>query len=94
MTKPLKLAKNLEKRQLSGVCSGIADYFKIDPNLVRVIAVLLILFTGGATIIAYIVAAFILPVREEDKAIKSRYLLNFVFFIILAGAVLSFLMIR
>jgi phage shock protein C len=93
MTEPLKLAKNLEKRMLSGVCAGIADYFNIDPNLVRVIAVILSFFTGGAAVLAYIVAAFILPVREEDKGIKRRYLLNFMFFIILSGAVLTFLMI-
>lgn len=38
-----KLYKSSTDKKISGVCGGIAEYFDIDPTLVRVIAVLLIL---------------------------------------------------
>ena len=44
---------------ICGVCGGIGEYFNIDPNLVRIGFVLL--GCGGVGIIAYIVAAVILP---------------------------------
>ena len=48
---------------IAGVCGGIAEYFNVDPTLVRIAWVL---FTGlgGAGIIAYIIAWIIVP---EEK---------------------------
>ena len=45
---------------LAGVCSGIADYFDIDPTLVRLGWVLFSLL-GGSGLLAYIIAAIIIP---------------------------------
>ena len=45
---------------LCGVCGGIAEYFNIDPTLVRLAWVILTCF-GGAGIWAYIIAAIIIP---------------------------------
>lgn len=45
---------------LCGVCGGIAEYFNIDPTLVRLVWVLITLM-GGAGILAYIIAAIIIP---------------------------------
>ena len=45
---------------LCGVCGGIAENFDIDPTLVRLGWVLLSFF-GGSGILAYIVAAIIIP---------------------------------
>ena len=45
---------------LCGVCGGIAEYFNIDPTLVRLAWVVLTCF-GGSGILAYIVAAIIIP---------------------------------
>ncbi len=89
MTEPRKLAKNLENRKLSGVCAGIADYYSTDANLFRLVAILLAVFTGGAIVLAYIAAAFILPVRAEDRGKQGGTLLTIVFLIILIGALLS-----
>lgn len=58
MAKPLY--KLREGRIISGVCAGLAEYFNIDANLVRICAVL-IGFAGGAGVIAYIAAAMLLP---------------------------------
>ena len=41
-------------------CGGIAEYFDIDPTLVRLVWVI-ITFMGGAGILAYIIAAIIIP---------------------------------
>lgn len=46
---------------ISGVCGGLARYFGLDPTLVRVLAVLLAIFTFPAAIIAYIVAWAVIP---------------------------------
>ena len=56
-----KLRRSAEDVKLGGVCSGIAEYFEIDPVVVRVLFVLGILFTGGGLIFAYIVLMFIIP---------------------------------
>ena len=43
-----------------GVCGGIAEYFDIDPTIVRLVAVLLVC-GGGSGLLAYLVAALIIP---------------------------------
>jgi len=45
---------------LAGGCGGIAEYFEVDPVLIRLIAVLFF-FVGGATIIAYTVGMIVMP---------------------------------
>ena len=45
---------------ICGVCGGIAEYFGIDPTLVRVATAILI-FAGGLSLWVYIIAAFIVP---------------------------------
>ena len=55
-----RLHKSSENCMLCGVCGGIAEYFDIDPTLVRLGWVLLTSF-GGSGILAYIVAAIIIP---------------------------------
>jgi phage shock protein C len=55
-----KLRKNDKDRFLFGVCGGVAEHLDVDPVLVRLAFVLLV-FAGGAGIIAYIVLAVIMP---------------------------------
>ncbi len=47
---------------IAGVCGGIAEYFNIDPTLVRLAFVLLI-FANGIGLILYIIAAIIIPLN-------------------------------
>jgi len=49
-----------DNRMLLGVCGGIAEYFGIDPTIVRLLWVLLT-FSG---LIIYIIAAFIMPAKN------------------------------
>ena len=59
---PRRLYKSDTNRVICGVCGGIGEYFGIDPTLIR-LALVLFSFTGS-TIVAYIVAAIIMPARR------------------------------
>ncbi len=55
-----KLYKSRRNKVICGVCGGIGEYFGIDPTVVRLIwAVLILCF--GTGILAYIIAALIIP---------------------------------
>ena len=54
-----RLYKLESQKMVSWVCAGVAEYFDIDPSIVRIIWALVGLTGGG--IIAYIIAAIILP---------------------------------
>ncbi|MBN2454258.1 PspC domain-containing protein [Candidatus Woesearchaeota archaeon] len=62
MKQPKRLYRSTENRVIAGVCGGIAEYFNIDPVLVRLIAILLLL-ANGAGLIAYLIAWIIVPER-------------------------------
>lgn len=61
-----KLYKSSKDKQLCGVCGGIAEYFNIAPTLVRLAWIAFTLF-GGSGVLAYIVAAIVMP--EDDGII-------------------------
>ena len=49
---------------LCGVCGGIAEYFNIDPSIVRLLWAALVI-VGGTGILLYIIAAIILPRKSQ-----------------------------
>lgn len=56
------MAKKLTKgdKMIFGVCSGLANYFDLDPTIMRIIFV--IAFLGfGAGLLIYIILAFLMP---------------------------------
>lgn len=55
-----RLYKSNNNKMMDGVCGGIAEYFNIDPTLVRLVWVLFCAL-GGSGILAYIIAAIIIP---------------------------------
>ena len=55
-----RLYKSNENRMIDGVCGGIAEYFNMDPTLIR-LGWVLFCALGGSGIIAYIIAAIIIP---------------------------------
>lgn len=59
-----KLYRSMNNQMLFGVCGGIAEYFDIDPTLVR-LGWILFSFVGGSGILAYIIAAVVMPRPEE-----------------------------
>lgn len=63
MTK--KLYKTKSDRKIAGVCGGIAEYFDIDPTIVRLGWVIAIFCAGGG-ILAYLIALIIIPEKPND----------------------------
>lgn len=55
-----RLTRAEEGKMVCGVCAGIANYFDIDPTLIRLGWVILSCF-GGTGILAYFIAAVIIP---------------------------------
>lgn len=55
-----KLYRSRRDVMIAGVCGGIAEYFDIDPTIVRLIAVVLILGWGSG-LLAYLIAVLIIP---------------------------------
>lgn len=66
-----KLYRSRNSKVIAGVCGGIAEYFTIDPVIVR-LAWVAISFLGGAGILIYILAAFIMP-QETDNTFKTGF---------------------
>ncbi len=56
-----KLYRSRTDRKIWGVCSGLANYFGVDPTLVRILAVVSIFIFPGASILAYIIMTIIVP---------------------------------
>ena len=59
-----RLYKSNREKMIDGVCGGIAEFFNIDPTLVR-LAWILFCAMGGSGILAYLVAAIIIPRSPE-----------------------------
>lgn len=55
-----RLYKSSTDKKVCGVCGGIANYFDVDPTVIRLIWVIFTLM-GGSGLIAYIIAAIIMP---------------------------------
>ena len=64
--KNYRLAKNREQRKLTGVAAGIAEYFGLEPTVVRIAFVLATLFGQGAGILLYLILSFALPNGQPD----------------------------
>ncbi|MGN0179765.1 MAG: PspC domain-containing protein [Monoglobaceae bacterium] len=59
-----RLYKSNMNIMIDGVCGGIAEYFDMDPTLVR-LGWVLFCALGGSGIVAYIIAAIIIPRRPR-----------------------------
>lgn len=62
------MAKRLYKvyygKMLGGVCAGVAEYFNIDPSIVRILWAALF-FCYGFGLILYIICAIVLPYKDD-----------------------------
>ena len=60
-----RLKKSRTERKICGVCGGIAEYFNIDPTLVR-LAWIVLAFAVGFGLVAYVIAALVMPADTVD----------------------------
>ena len=56
-----RLVRRSHDKVLGGVCGGIADYFGVDANLIRVLAVVGAVLGLGSLVVAYVVAWALMP---------------------------------
>jgi len=70
-----KLYRSEKDSMIAGVCGGIAEYFDVDPTLIRLLTVIFVLL-GGAGVVAYIIAWIIIPKNpgqvSDDKFDKEE----------------------
>ena len=59
-----KLYRSKSDKKICGVCGGLAEYLNVDPTVIRLIWVLAVLF-AGCGLLAYIIAALVIPQQPE-----------------------------
>ncbi len=72
-SKPKRFYRIREGSMVGGICTGIAAYFDIDPTLVRIIFVLLLIFTSGGFAAAYLILMVIIPAADTPKQREEAY---------------------
>jgi len=65
-----KLYRSKNDKIIFGVCAGLADYFEIDPTIVRVITVILLIMGTSFIVPLYIILAIVLPENPSEKKEK------------------------
>ncbi|GAA6491171.1 MAG TPA: PspC domain-containing protein [Candidatus Bariatricus faecipullorum] len=60
-----RLYRSRQERMVCGVCGGIAEYFDIDPTIIRLIWVLVMVSSCGTGLLAYFIAAVIIPDQPQ-----------------------------
>jgi phage shock protein PspC (stress-responsive transcriptional regulator) len=68
---PRRLTRRLDNKMIAGVASGLADYFGVDPVLVR-IGFVVLAAAGGAGVVAYLVAWWLMPAAVGPSTPAAR----------------------
>jgi len=66
---PKRLMRSSRDKKIGGVCAGLADYFDLDPTLVRVVWLLAIFFAGTGFLV-YLILWIVLPVAPATLPIS------------------------
>ena len=62
-----RLYRSRTDSMIGGVAAGLADYLNADPALVRIVWAILVVVTGGAALIVYIVAWIVVPEEPAES---------------------------
>lgn len=65
-----KLQRSAENSILFGVCGGVAEYFNVDPTIVRLLFVVLAI-AGGPGALLYIILLIVMPKPDETEKFKN-----------------------
>lgn len=60
-----RLYRSKTERKVAGVCGGIAEYFDVDPTIIR-LAWLIAVFCAGGGLLAYLIAMIVIPEKPDD----------------------------
>jgi phage shock protein PspC (stress-responsive transcriptional regulator) len=64
MEEPKRLYRSEKEKMIAGVCGGIAEYFTLDPTMVRLGIILLGMFTVFSVVPAYLILWIVVPKRK------------------------------
>jgi len=67
-----RLYRSRTNKKIAGVCGGIAEYFDIDPTVVRVIFVILLLPGGLPGIVPYLILWAVIPTQNSVTPDKQK----------------------
>ena len=56
-----KLYRSSRDKKIFGICGGLAEYFGVDTTLLRVLLIIVAVFSAGSVILVYIIAGFVIP---------------------------------
>jgi phage shock protein PspC (stress-responsive transcriptional regulator) len=65
--KPRKLYRLKDDKMVEGICAGIAAYLGIDPTIIRIIFVVLLIYSGGVVAIIYLAMALFIPEAKTPE---------------------------
>lgn len=68
---PKRLYRSNTDRMIAGVAGGFAEYFNLDPAIIRILFVLLLLFEGGGLVI-YLILWLVLPTHKRALAHATK----------------------
>lgn len=63
MNEEKRLIRSEKNKVIAGVCSGLGEYFDIDPTIVRLVFIVFAL-AGGPGIVAYLIMWLVMPPGE------------------------------
>jgi phage shock protein C len=72
-----RLYRSRSNRMIAGVCGGLAEYFVMDPTIVRIIAVICLFIGFFPAVIAYLVMAIVVPLqgsttKQPEETVKEN----------------------
>jgi phage shock protein PspC (stress-responsive transcriptional regulator) len=70
---PRRLYRSADDRWIGGVAAGVADYFDIDPILVRIIWLVSIPLTGFMSLVAYVIMLVVVPLGPAEWSAPSPW---------------------
>ena len=67
-----RLFRSRDDRMLAGVAGGLAELWDADPSVVRVVWAILVPFTGGFALLAYVIMALVVPEEGEEPVAYAQ----------------------
>lgn len=67
----MKLYRSNTDKKLTGLCGGLAESFKIDATILRLLVAIGVVFSGGAVLLLYLLAALVIP--KEPGPYQTTY---------------------
>lgn len=65
MSEMKRLQRSTSNKMIAGVCAGIANYFNLDPTIIRILYVLMVFFAGFG-ILLYLILWLVIPSDNQQ----------------------------